>query len=243
MTATEAAVPEAKPASLWEDFIDIFYAPSAVFERRRNANPWPVILIVTALLVLISVLTFNSLVGVIEPMMRRGMEKAMASNPQFTQDMMENQLRISLKVAPWFWVATPIIMLVAALALWLIGKLFSSKATYTQSLVIVAYACITFVVGSLITGVQALVMDMSKFTNPIQLSTGPARFMDPATASPWVMGLMLTLDLMSIWRIALVSIGIYVIGKTSKNAAWMFAIVTFLIMFLLNVRNAMSMVG
>jgi hypothetical protein len=243
MTATEATVPAEKPAAFWEDFIDIFYAPSAVFERRRNANPWPMILVIAGLWLLVSVLTFDSLIGVFEPMMRRGMEKAMVNNPQITQDFMDAQLRRTLKFLPWFPLLTPIFMLLGALAVWLVGKLFGSKANYTQSLLIVAYACITFVIGALIMGVQALTMDMTQFTNPIQLSTGPARFMDPTTSSPWMMGLMLTLDVLSLWRLALISIGIYVIGRTSKNAAWMFAVVAFLIMFLMNVRNAMSMVG
>ena len=244
MTATEAtAAPAAKPASLWEDFIDLFYAPSTVFDRRRNANPWPVILIVTGLLLAITVLTFNSLAGIMEPVMRRAMEKAMASNPQFTQDMMDTQLRRSMKIAPWFPVFTPILMLLGAVVLWLIAKLFGSKANYTQSLLIVAYACISFVVGTLITGVQALVLDTTKYTNPIQLSIGPARFVDVSTSSPWVLGLLLTLDLLSIWRLALLAIGVHVIGRTSKNAAWAFAVIAFLVMYLMNVRNALSLVG
>ena len=43
----------AKPASRWEDFIDIFYAPSAVFRRRENGNffiPLAVITIVCGVL-------------------------------------------------------------------------------------------------------------------------------------------------------------------------------------------------
>jgi hypothetical protein len=243
MTATEATAPAAKPASLWEDFIDIFYAPSSVFERRRNANPWPVILIVTGLLLLVTVLTFNSLQGVIEPTIRRAMEKSMAANPQFTQDMMDTAIRRSMKFAPWAPVGTPIVMLIAALVVWLVGKIFGSKANYTQSLVIVAYACITLIVGALIGGIQALVLDLTKLTNPLQLSLGPARFANLSTASPWTLGLLMTLDLISLWRLALVSVGLYVIGKTTKNGAWMFAVVSFLVLFLWNVRSAIGMVG
>jgi hypothetical protein len=242
-TPIAETTPVTKPASLWEDFIDIFYAPTAVFERRRDANPWPMILIVTAMILLLSVLTFNSLVNVIEPMMRRGMEKAMASNPRFTQDMMEGQLRTSLKIAPWFPVLAPILMMIGALVIWLVGKLFGSKASYTQSLLITAYACITFVVSYLITGAQALLVDTTTLTSPVQLSAGPARFFDTATASPWMLGLMLSLDVISLWRLALIAIGIYVIGRTSKNAAWFFAITVFVLTYLMNVRNAMSMVG
>jgi len=243
MTATEATVPAAKPASLWEDFIDIFYAPSTVFERRRNANPWPMILIVTGLILLLSVITFNSLVTIIEPMTRRAMEKAAAANPQISQDILDKQLSVGMKIAPWFPVITPILMLIGAFVLWLVGKLFGSKATYTQSLLIVAYASITYVVTYLVTGIQALTMDLTKLTSPVQLAIGPARFVDTTSGSPWLLGLLLTLDLFTLWRIALMAIGLRVIGRTSKGAAWGFAIVAFVLLSLLSVRSAMQMIG
>lgn len=241
--AAAAPIAPAKPAPLWEDFIDIFYAPSTVFERRRNANPWPMIIIITALILLLSVLTFSSLLPVIEPMTRKAIAKAAASNPQITQDMMDSQVRVGMKIAPWFPLLTPIFMLVGGLVVWLIGKVFGSKASYTQSLLIVAYTGITFVVGYVITGAQALLMDMNALTSPVQLSTGPARFVTLASASPWLLGLLLTLDIISVWRLALLAIGLRVVGRTSKNAAWGFALVAFVLLFLMNVRNAMQMVG
>ncbi|MEO7217483.1 MAG: hypothetical protein ABI026_04765, partial [Gemmatimonadaceae bacterium] len=38
-----------KPASLWEDFIDIFVSPSEVFERRRDSGFFVALLVFTAL--------------------------------------------------------------------------------------------------------------------------------------------------------------------------------------------------
>lgn len=237
----EAPIAPAKPAPLWEDFIDIFYAPSQVFARRQNANPWPALLIITGLWLLISLVTFDSMATVIETVSRRAMEKAAASNPRLTQDMLESQLRLSMKIAPWFPIFTPILALIGALVVWLVGKLFGSKASYTQSLVIMTYACITFVISALFTGLQALVMDMTKLTNPIQLTLSPARFADPAQMSSFLYGLLLTLDVFSLWRLALIAIGIHVIGKTSKAAAWGFAAVAFALQLLFSIRQAISM--
>jgi hypothetical protein len=240
--ASDTIAPPVKSTPLWEDFIDIFYAPSAVFERRRNANPWPMIIIITVVIVALSVLTFDSIVNVIEPMMRRGIDKAAAANPQVPRAALESQMRIGLKIAPWFPIITPILLLLGALVFWLVGKIFGSVAGYVQSLLIVTYACISFILSYLATGAQALLMDMTTLTSPLQLSMGPARFA-PATTSPWVLGLLMTLDLFSIWRLALLAIGLHVIGRVSKNAAWIFALVMFLLMWLMNVRNAMQMVG
>src|SRR5688500_7351713 len=41
--------PVPEKAGVWEDFIDIFYAPSSVFARRANASVWPPLLVVTLL--------------------------------------------------------------------------------------------------------------------------------------------------------------------------------------------------
>jgi hypothetical protein len=241
--ALEAPVPVAKPAPLWEDFIDIFYAPSQVFARRANSNPWPFIIIVTVLLAVISIVTWPSIQPVVEPFTRRAMEKAAASNPRLTQDMIDTQVRMSMKVAPWMTLATPIVMLIAALVLWVVGKLFGSKASYTQTLTIVGYACITLVVAALVGGVQALLTDTTKLTNPNQLALNGARFVDPASVSPYVYGLLTSLDVFGIWRLVLIAIGVRVIGKTSAAAAWGVAGVAFLITLLFAIRNAITMAG
>ena len=45
--ATDAAPAAAPRVGIWEDFIDIFYAPSAVFSRRENGNVFIPLAVVT----------------------------------------------------------------------------------------------------------------------------------------------------------------------------------------------------
>jgi multidrug transporter EmrE-like cation transporter len=218
--AIEYSTPAPKPAPLWEDFIDIFYAPSQVFARRANANPWPMILIVTALLTLITVLTWNTIMPLVEPMTRRAIEKAAAGNPQFTQDMIDTQVRMGMKFAPWASLGTPIVMLIGALVLWILGKLFGSVASYTQNLLIVAYLGITYVVAALVTGAQALVLDVTKLTSPMQLAIGPVRFADAATSSATLFGILMTLDLFTIWRMVLLAVALRELPVGTGYAVW-----------------------
>ncbi|HET9682570.1 MAG TPA: hypothetical protein VFP15_00585, partial [Gemmatimonadaceae bacterium] len=49
----DAAPAPAKPASRWEDFIDIFYAPSSVYERRARSGFGIPMLVITVLIGLI----------------------------------------------------------------------------------------------------------------------------------------------------------------------------------------------
>ena len=62
-----AATATTERAAVWEDFIDIFYAPSKVFARRAMGSVWTPLLVVT--LAMSALIYVNS--GVLEPMMAK----------------------------------------------------------------------------------------------------------------------------------------------------------------------------
>src|SRR6186713_2722873 len=87
--ANSAVAPTMAPAraAVWEDFIDIFYAPSQVFARRVAGSVWVPLLVVT---IALSVIIY-AISGVLEPLMSaefdRGMAAAMRTNQQLTPEM------------------------------------------------------------------------------------------------------------------------------------------------------------
>src|SRR4029453_16937200 len=84
---SSASGPTTKPekASLLDDFMDIFYAPAAVFARRANASFWVPLLIITVLLGVI----FMANRDLIDPIMEAEMARAMAkSSRQLTPEQM-----------------------------------------------------------------------------------------------------------------------------------------------------------
>jgi hypothetical protein len=243
-SAEAAPVPAAKPAALWEDFIDIFYAPSTVFERRRNANPWPMILIITVLVTAITVLTFNSLSPVYEAEFRAMGAKQMAMNPQITQDAIDKSLKFQMIARQWGGVFFPIGMLVFALPVWLLGRIVGAKElTYTRSLVVMAWSSIFGVLTLLVIGVQGLLMDVSAFTSLDQLSLSAARFVDKAATAPFVYGALKSVDVLQIWALIVMAIGVKVTGRSSKNGAIAYGVTWFvlasLIAGLIAMRSAM----
>ena len=219
------APPAEKPAPLWEDFIDIFYAPSSVFRRRENQSPWPAILIISALLLIISFATYNAMSGAIETEVRR----QLAKNPQMTQAIADRAMTFSSWVARLGAVAFPIVIAVAAFFAWLIGKIVGSKQTYQIAVVMVAYASIVDVVKAIVTGAQALLMDSTNLTSIYMLSVGPARFVDPTTVSPVTLAIYNRFDLFTIWYTVLLGIGMHVTGKVSKQNAAIFAVLYWLL--------------
>src|SRR5688572_23187809 len=85
-----------KPAAVWEDFLDIFYAPSSVFARRQHGSFWIPMLVVTLLL---GVLVFvNS--GVNERMMEAEMARGMAraDDPRVNEEAMAQMRGITATI-------------------------------------------------------------------------------------------------------------------------------------------------
>jgi hypothetical protein len=243
-TPSAESLPPAKPAALWEDFIEIFTSPSTVYERRRDANPWPMILIITVLVAAITVLSFNSLAPIYESEIRTQFGKMMASNPQITQDFIDSQVKIQLFFRRWGGIFFPIGVLLISLVVWLLGRITGAKElTYTRSMVVFAWAAIIGVVALLFLAVQGLVMDLSAITTMDKLGTSAARFVDKTTTSPAVYGLLKGIDLFAIWSAIVMGIGVRVVGRGTKNTSIAFSatwiIVSILILGLIGMRQAM----
>jgi uncharacterized protein YneF (UPF0154 family) len=222
-----SATPE-KPAALWEDFMDIFYAPTQVFRRREDANPWPVILIITVLLVIIGFATYGAMAPAIEAVVRA----QLAKNPQVTEDTVNTAVKFSswsTRLGPIFY---PIFILIAAVAVWVLARIVSAKPSFQKALVIVAYASIIDVAKAIITGVLAMAMGPDRLTSIYKLSLGPAALVDPTTASPILLAVFSRLDLFAIWYTALLGVGVYVIGRVSKSSAATFAVIYWIVLTL-----------
>ena len=135
---TEATSNQA-PASpgIWEDFIDIFMNPSAVFERRREGKFGMALLA----LMIISAILFFALRNGIAPIMDAEMAKqaaAMAAkNPNITPDQIGAQQGMMEKFAVIGYVLfMPIGILLTAILLWLAGKLVSASVAFAAAMMI-----------------------------------------------------------------------------------------------------------
>lgn len=206
-----------KPASMWEDFIDIFYAPSAVFARRATSGFFIPMLVVTVLTAGIYVLNSNVWSYVMDAEMTRAMAKQSQS---LTPEQMERVRGISEtmgKVAAFIFM--PIGIFFTGLALWLCGKFVEAKQTLGQALMVTSYAFVPRIVEGLVTSVQGLVLDPSTFNGRWRISLGLGRFLDPDTTSPALLALLGRVDVFTIWVTVLLAIGLSVTGKIPRARA------------------------
>ena len=172
-----ATVAPAKQPSLWEDFIDVLYAPAAVFDRRREGKFGAALLTLTV----IFGVAFFATKPLMQPIFDRAMEQQVqriqaqgmsAEQIEKARPTMEKFGNISQSVAGV--VGVPILVFVSALILWLVGKLFDSKASYGQVATVVTYANVPRLLGMLI-GAGILAMKDPATLPPIpQMSVGPA---------------------------------------------------------------------
>lgn len=142
----------------------------------------------------------------------------MKANPQLTQEMMDKQRPMMQTFASISAVVgMPIALLILGLATWAVGKIFGGSLTAGTGLLIACYAWVPRVVAGVLTDIQGLAMDTTKFTSQHQLSFSPARFFDPVTTSPALLAILGRLDVFTLWTTVLLAIGLVAAGKVAKE--------------------------
>jgi hypothetical protein len=212
-----AVPPKVEKASLFDDFMDIFYAPSTVFARRANTSFWIPMLIVSALLVLVFIANRDLFEPVMEAEMRRGMR---SSAQKLTPDQIETAVKFALKFAVvGAVVGPPIGIFLIGLVTWIVGKFFDAKQTLNAALVVAAFSYVPRVVEGIVNRVQGLFVDPNALTSHYGLTLGLGRFLDAETASPILLAIIGRIDVFTIWVTILLAIGLAVTGKISRGRA------------------------
>ena len=215
--------PSAAPASgsaLWEDFIDIFYAPATVFARRAASGfGWP-LLVVSVLVGVIFLADRGVIAPAFDADFARGMAVATKKNPQMTADQIEMGRKFTEKFLPVIvFVGTPITIFFVGLMLWLVGKLVDARQSLGASLMVASYAYVPKILGSIALGIIALLSSPETLNGMSRLTLGVAHFLDPDTTSPVLVAIAARVDVFTIWVTVLLAIGLSVTGKIPRSRA------------------------
>jgi hypothetical protein len=227
--ATQQTPPTEK-ASIVEDFIDIFHAPSSVFARRATSGYGLHLLLVTVITALFTFANRGVIRQIMDAQFTKRSAEAIARNPRITQEMIDSQRPMQEAIGMFFiYAGTPLFILIFAIFIWLFAKIVSAKLSYKQAAMISTLAFIPRLIGSLVTTVQVALMDTSTVNNMFALSASPARFMDPETTSPKMLGLAGAFDVFSIWSMILIGIGIAVMGRVERGKGLLVAGILFVL--------------
>ena len=222
--------PKPEKASLVEDFIDIFYAPSQVFARRANASFWAPLLIIAIVSAAFAFANRNVTSAIFDAEFQRGAAKAMQQNPQITPEQMQTMRGVQEKIVGFIgYIGTPIFIFIVAIMVWIGAKLVSAKITYGQAVLIMTYAWIPRLVQGLLVTVQMLLLDTANITSMHSFGFGPARFVDRDSMPNLLYNLLGRFDLFTIWLTILIAIGIAVIGKVPRSKGYIAAAIVFVL--------------
>jgi hypothetical protein len=216
--------PGSARASLWEDFVDIFYAPSQVFARRTDGKFGMPLLFLVVVCAVLAFLTKNAMQPVMDAEFARRSAEMMRQNPNLTAERVASGRGFFETFGPIFFaVGIAVSVFGTGLVLWLVGKLFDAKESVAAAIMIAAYAEMPRIVQILVNAAQGLFMAPEKLTSMYSIGISPARFMDPDHASPVIMALASRVDPFVIWITILLAIGLHVVGKIPKQQAYIAA--------------------
>jgi len=237
--AAPSAPTTPQSASFWEDLIDIFFSPAAVFRRNEKKSVWPPLLFVSLAIGVIFFATFNQLEPIFDAEFTRGMAKAAATNPQITPEVVTKMKGVSEMVTRYgLSVIMFVTVLVVGIVSWIVGKLVGSAQSLHAALVVAAWAYMPRVIGAVLGGVQGLLMDQSSLTGQLAISLSPARFFAPDQPNPLLYQVIGRFDLITIWVTILLAVGLHVTGKVSKGRAALFGVIMFIVGALPAIRQA-----
>jgi hypothetical protein len=232
MGSDAGAVKNEEPgrAGLWEDFVDIFYAPSSVFARRADGKFGMPLLFLVLVGTVLFFLTKNATSPIMDAEFARQGAAAMRKNPSLTAEQMASGRGFFEMFAPLvFAIGITVSIFGTGLVLWLVGKLFDAKESVTAAIMIATYSEVPRLVQILTNAAQGLVMSPEKLNSMNAVAFNLARFMDPDRASPVMVALASRLDLFTIWVTVLLAIGLHVVGKIPKQQAGIAAGITWLV--------------
>jgi len=229
MGSDAEAVKDEEPgrAGLWEDFVDIFYAPSSVFARRSDGKFGMPLLLLVLVGAVLAFLTKNATQPIMDAEFARQSAVAMRRNPSLTAEQMAGGRGFFETMAPLFFALFLTISIFGTgLVLWVVGKLFDAKESVAAAIMIATYAEVPRLVQILTNAAQGLVMSPEKLNSINAVGFSLARFMDPDNASQVLIALAARVDLFTIWITVLLAIGLHVVGKIPKQQAAIVAAIT-----------------
>ncbi len=228
---TEPTLSPAVPnASLWEDFIDIFTSPSAVFRRREFSGFGVQLLVLTVIFAILVMGTKSLYTPVIDAEMARQGATVMRAHPEITAEQLQKNRAMGEKFGPIFIiVALPIMVLLTGLALWMVGKIFESKQAAGQAMMVATYAFFPKLLSSLASSAIAYLSNPERLTGMGRVSLGLGALLDPEQASPVLIALLVRVDVFTLWETALLAIGLQITGKVSRANSYLAAAIVWFI--------------
>lgn len=223
-----SALPDTKPPS-WEDYLEVFYAPTRVFERRGTKWGGPLLVLFLA-----SAVVIMGTYTLLRPLYDADGQRAMAGRiQQMTAEQREQMAQMSGKwafMAPLaVMVFSVIVPLVLGVVLWLVGKMLGAVQQLGAAIMVAVFSYFPRILYWPILALQAAILPEEKLTGFASVSLSPARLVAPTNDNIATLALLARLDVFVIWTTVLLALGLKVTGKLSTGKAVIAGVVMWLL--------------
>jgi hypothetical protein len=218
---SEGTMAAAKQGSVWEDILEVLWAPAAVFERSRGRGVGMYMLVLTVMLVVLVLATMSLL----QPYMDANYDLQVIKMAEQGRKLPAEAVEQGRKFAGYFllfsWSLTAVFSgVIGGIVTWFGAKLAGATLPVGRAIFVATLASVPRVVSLLATAVQGAVLDTSNVTSLFAASVGPARFVDPVTTNPAVLGMLASLDLFTLWNVFITAVGVSVVARVSRGTGW-----------------------
>ncbi|MBL0940143.1 MAG: YIP1 family protein [Gemmatimonadaceae bacterium] len=227
---SEVTTASTKKSGVFEDILEVLWAPAAVFDRARSNGIGKYILVLTIILVALLLATKGLMQPYIDANFDLSMQQAAAKGKAPPPEAMATARNFaSYGFLGFTALYVPFTAVLFGLVLFLAGKFLSAPMQFGQAALVATLSTVPRVLSFLAMAIQGAITDTSNVKSIFDASIGPARFMDATTTSPVILGLVAQLDLFNIWQFVICAVGISVIARVERSTGYVAAIVAFAI--------------
>lgn len=229
-TSVQPAPAESTPGlSQWQRVSSTFSAPSKTFTDIKSGHrSWWMPFIIYLVLGYVFFFAVNSKIG-----MRQVVENQIHQSPkteerlaQVPAEQRETQMKLSTTITQAVFLASPLLLLaggaIIALILWgTINFGFGGKATFGGVFTVWIYAMLPSVIKTLL-GIVVLYAGVApeSFNLKNYAPTNLGAFLSPVDTNAALYSLATSLDIITIWSLVLVSIGVAIVAGVKRSSGY-----------------------
>lgn len=211
-----------KQGSVWEDLLEVLWAPATVFDRSRSRGVGMYLLVLSGLFIVVLLATQ----GLLQPYMDANYDLQVIKMAEQGQKLPAEAVAQGRKFAGYFllvtWGFTAVFSgLFGGITTWLGAKVAGAAIPMGRAIFIATLASVPRLVSLLATAVQGAVLDTSNVKSLFDASIGPARFVDAVSTSPAVLAVLASLDLFTLWNVLITAVGVSVLARVSRGTGWL----------------------
>jgi hypothetical protein len=215
--------PTPQKASRWEDYIDVFFSPTELFQRRGRDRLGPPLWTLVGLSIVFYFVLLPANMMIIRA--------SVATNPQAAEAMSGNMGTIA---AVFGAISQPIVYLfftaLTAILLWITGRFADVRIEFSRAMLVATYSMFIFMLAQVLALVIVIVMGEDSVNMARVNSFGPLRFIGEPDMNKLVLAVLSRVDLFAIWMAVIWAIGLREIYHLSTKRAAIIAAIVWLLM-------------